>query len=270
MASTGSSREKTMADRVAIDRIAADCERYWRGAGIARRVAAEMRAELEQHLVEASDDGRSPETVVGTDTANFAIEWAAAAQGDEPLPSWDDVFRRRSRAFRWTDVAILVLVGATIAVVLSTRGEGDAMDTEAWRWIWVGAALILGFAEIVTAGFFMLPFAVGAVIAAVLAFVGVGPEIQMAVFVGSSLISLIGLQRFVRHGDEVQPRVGSNRFVGQRAVVLEDVDRASGSGRARMDTEEWRATTDGDPIPAGTEVKVVDVRGARLVVEPTD
>ena len=144
------------------------------------------------------------------------------------------------------------------------------MDNETWRWIWVGAALFLGFAEMVTAGFFMLPFAVGAVIAAILAFTGVAAEIQMAVFVASSLISLVLLQRYVRKEDEHQPAVGSNRFVGQSAVVIQPVDRTSGSGRVRMETEDWRAVTDGEPIEVGTEVHVVDVRGARLVVEPAD
>lgn len=144
------------------------------------------------------------------------------------------------------------------------------MDNETWRWIWVGAALFLGLAEMVTAGFFMLPFAVGAVIAAILAFVDVTPEVQLIVFIGSSLLALVVLQRYVRKEDEKQPAIGSNRYVGSRAVVLQAVDRASGSGRVRMDTEEWRAVTDGDVIEAGTEVQVVEVRGARLVVEPTD
>ena len=144
------------------------------------------------------------------------------------------------------------------------------MDTETWRWIWVGAAVILGFAEILTAGFFMLPFAIGAILAGALAFMGIAPEIQMATFVTGSILSLIAVQRYMRHEDEIQPPVGANRFVGQRAVVLETVDRAAGTGRARMDTEEWRATTDGDPIDPGTEVTVVDIRGARLVVEPIE
>ena len=36
------------------------------------------------------------------------------------------------------------------------------------------------------------------------------------------------------------------------------------------ETEIWRATTEGDPIAEGTEVRVVDVRGARLVVDPVE
>jgi membrane protein implicated in regulation of membrane protease activity len=78
------------------------------------------------------------------------------------------------------------------------------------------------------------------------------------------------LRRFVRIGDQNQPNVGSNRFVGQRARVIEAIDRDAGVGRVRMETETWRATTDGAPIEEGTEVKVLDVRGTRLVVEPID
>jgi len=260
-----------MTDRIAIDTVAADCERYWRAAGIKRRIAAEMRAELEQHLIEASTDGRTPESVVGVDTATFAIEWAeATGRSQDTLPTWDEVFRRRKRRFTWADLAILAIVAGAIVIGLATRGKGDGMDTETWRWIWVGAALFLGVAEIMTAGFFMLPFAVGAVIAAILAFVDVAPAIQFTVFIATSLISLIVLQRFVRHGDESQHPIGANRFVGKTAMVLKVIDRSAGAGRVRMETEEWRATTDGDQIPVGSEVRIVEVRGTRLVVEPTE
>jgi membrane protein implicated in regulation of membrane protease activity len=94
--------------------------------------------------------------------------------------------------------------------------------------------------------------------------------VQLLVFIGVSIVTLVALQRFVRRSDQYQPTVGANRFVGQSATVLEDIDRTAGTGRVRMDTEVWRATTDGAPIPAGTAVRVVDVRGARLVVEPDE
>lgn len=260
-----------MTDRVAIDTVTADCERYWRAAGIDRRTAAEMRAELELHLVEASADGRSPESVVGSDAASFAIEWAEATGGsDQTLPTWDEVFRRRKRRFKWSDLGILVIVAGALTIGLATGGEGDSMETEAWRWIWVGAALFLGVAEMLTAGFFMLPFAVGAVIAAILAFMDVTPAIQFTVFIATSLISLVVLQRFVRQGDERQASVGANRFVGKTAVVLETVNRTAGEGRVRMETEEWRATTEADQIDVGTEVRIIEVRGTRLVVEPIE
>ena len=144
------------------------------------------------------------------------------------------------------------------------------MSNEAWLWFWIGAAVFLGIAEIFTAGFFMLPFAVGAVAAAVLAYADVGEIIQLSVFLVVSVAALIVLRRFVHLGDQATPAVGSNRFVGQRARVLEHIDPTNGTGRVKMETELWRATSDVGPIAEGVMVKVVDVRGTRLVVEPID
>jgi membrane-bound ClpP family serine protease len=64
--------------------------------------------------------------------------------------------------------------------------------------------------------------------------------------------------------------VGANRYSGRKAIVLEEVDRIHDKGMVRMETEEWRATTEGGVIAAGTLVKVVGVTGTRLVVERDD
>jgi membrane protein implicated in regulation of membrane protease activity len=144
------------------------------------------------------------------------------------------------------------------------------METEWWRWIWLGVTAIFGIGEIFTAGFFMLPFAVGAVVAFILALLGVDPAIVLTVFLVVSVLTLLLFQRLVRKGDQRQHAVGANRYAGRRVLVLERVDRVSGTGRVRLDTEIWRATTDGDPIEEGAEVRVVEMRGTRLVVARED
>ena len=145
------------------------------------------------------------------------------------------------------------------------------MDNEVWRWIWLGAAGFLAVAEIFTAGFFLLPFAVGAAVAFILAFVEVPLSVQWVAFIVVSLISLWGLQRFVRHEDEDHPAVGANRFVGMSALVLESIDNKHGTGSVRMETEQWRATSELNAvIEVGTEVTVTGVVGSRLIVEPAD
>jgi len=144
------------------------------------------------------------------------------------------------------------------------------MSSEAWLWFWIGAAVFLSVAEIFTAGFFMLPFGIGAAAAAVMAFFEAGEVAQLIVFIVVSAVSLFLLKRFVRIGDAVQHNVGANRFVGKQARVIETIDPTTGVGRVRMETEDWRATTDGGTIDAGTEVSVLEVRGTRLVVEPID
>ena len=144
------------------------------------------------------------------------------------------------------------------------------MDEELWRWIWLGAALLFGVGEIITAGFFLLPFSVGAAAAAVLAFGGVNPAIQGIVFVVGSILALVALRRLADRSDERQPTVGANRMAGERGIVLERIDRVSGSGRVRVATEMWRATTDGPAIEEGAEVAILYIRGTRLVVEPIE
>ena len=144
------------------------------------------------------------------------------------------------------------------------------MDNEWWRWIWLGVAAVFGIGEIFTAGFFMLPFAAGAVVAFVLAWFDVAPAIVLPVFLVTSVVVLIIIQRLVRRGDRTVVPVGANRFVGRQVLVLERVDRVAGTGRVRLDTESWRATTDGDPLEPGAEARVVEMRGTRLVVVPED
>ena len=129
---------------------------------------------------------------------------------------------------------------------------------------------IFGIGELFTAGFFMLPFAVGAVVAFILALLHVDPAIVLTVFLVVSVLTLVIFQRLVRQGDQRQHPVGANRYVGRRVLVLERIDRVSGTGRVRLETETWRATTDGDPIVEGAEVRVVEMRGTRLVVASED
>ena len=99
------------------------------------------------------------------------------------------------------------------------------MDNEVWRWIWLGVAAVFGIGEIFTAGFFVLPFAAGAVGAFVLAWVDVGPAIVLPVFLVTSVLVLIIIQRLVRRGDQKVVPVGANRFVGRKVLVLEQLVR---------------------------------------------
>lgn len=148
------------------------------------------------------------------------------------------------------------------------------MDPETWRWIWLGAAVALAIGELAVPGtFFLVSFAVGAGAAALVAFLDGGLVLQWVCFVAVSAAALALLvplgRRLARHdGDEAQE--GSTRWIGRIAVVLEEIPgEAHATGRVRVERDEWRAETDSDdPIPLGTEVEVLAVRGTRLVVTP--
>ena len=144
------------------------------------------------------------------------------------------------------------------------------MENEVWRWLWTILAVVMAIGEIFTAGFFLLPFAIGAAAAALLAWLNVVIIAQWLVFFGVSLVSLAYLRRFIGHQDEgEQPRVGANRWVGSEGLVLADIDPRTGAGMVKVLNEEWRATSP-QPIAANTKIIVTAVEGARLIVEPLE
>lgn len=140
-----------------------------------------------------------------------------------------------------------------------------------WLWVWVALAVILSVAEIFTAGFFLLPFGIGAGIAALLEFVWPGSiGWQWAAFVGLSSLLLVVLRRFAdRVTHEPPQKVAGDRLLGRVGVVLAPLEPHGARGMVRVDREEWRADHHGNQtIPEGARVTVVAVEGTHLVVEP--
>lgn len=144
-------------------------------------------------------------------------------------------------------------------------------EPDVWRWIWLIAAALFGAAEMASAGtFFLLPFAVGALVAAVLAFLGVALGLEWLAFVGVSAGIFVALRPLARRLDRDGPSegIGAKRLIGQPAIVLKAIPAGGHElGLVRVHREEWRAeTVDGSPVDAGATVKVVEQRGTRLVV----
>jgi membrane protein implicated in regulation of membrane protease activity/DNA-binding ferritin-like protein (Dps family) len=262
--------ENRVRDRHGIDRIVADCENYWLQTGVPRQAVSEMKAELVTYLDEALAEGKGIRSVVGDDLAGFAESWALEQRGSVSPDAWRAAQRRRE----WTDVrAAYGWLAATVGfvvILIAVAPKEDAVESmEVWRWIWLGAFVVLGIGEMVTAGLFMLPFAIGAAAAGALAWFEVVIWLQLSVFLLVSIGALWGMRKFAWRSSEPSFAVGAKRYVDAAATVTESIDRVAGTGRVRMDTELWRATTDIDAvIESGTEVVVASVRGARLVVEP--
>lgn len=142
-------------------------------------------------------------------------------------------------------------------------------EPEQWRWIWLGAAVLFGLGEMATPGaFFLAPFGIGAALAAVLAFAGVDLAWEWVAFVAVSLGAFIALRPMARRLDQGAGTegIGSRRLIGRTAVVLEPI-APTHPGMVRVDQEEWRAeAADHGAIPAGTEVRVTEVEGTRVIV----
>jgi membrane protein implicated in regulation of membrane protease activity len=146
------------------------------------------------------------------------------------------------------------------------------MDALPWFWIWVVLAAVLCVGEMFTLSFFLLPFAIGAVIAAVANLVGADLLWQWAIFVVASVIALAALRPVAnRVTRETGMRTGSDRLVGVVGEVIEG-SPPNGMLRVRADREEWNAQLEGaSPEPSqapdvGAAVEVVAIEGTRLIV----
>jgi membrane protein implicated in regulation of membrane protease activity len=139
-------------------------------------------------------------------------------------------------------------------------------------WIlWAVAACILGLGEMHTGGLYLLPFAVGAGLAAVVSLLGVGLPLVVLVFVLASVLAFGGLRPVARRHRRLPPaiRTGAAALVGHRAMVLERIANDEGVGCVKIDNGEvWTARSydEDEVIDAGERVEVVEIRGATALV----
>jgi membrane protein implicated in regulation of membrane protease activity len=135
--------------------------------------------------------------------------------------------------------------------------------------LWAIAAVLLAVGEILTPGLFFLgPVAVAAVIACLLALLGLGAAVQIIGFIVASVASIAVLRPLARSHLHVPPllRTGTAALVGSKALVLERVD--INGGRVRIGGEEWsaRAYLEDQVLEAGERVEVVKIEGATALV----
>ena len=138
---------------------------------------------------------------------------------------------------------------------------------EDWVW-WMVAAGALAVGEIFTMGFFLGPIAVAAVLAAVVAAIGIDLPVQWIVFIAASLGSLAVLRPIARRHLRTPPRIrtGTAALVGGRATVVERVDVHGGC--VKIGGELWtaRAYDESESFEPGARVEVMKIDGATALV----
>ncbi len=137
--------------------------------------------------------------------------------------------------------------------------------------LWLIAAVVFFVIEMVTPGlFFFACLAVGALLAALTAWMGWSGLANWMVFLGSSTLLVLIIAPLARRYMRRMPTepVGLGALQGQRARVVERLDPDQGTGQVRLENGAlWRAVSDAH-IPEATWVRVLDVTGTRLRVEP--
>ena len=136
--------------------------------------------------------------------------------------------------------------------------------------IWLIAAVVFAVGEIATLGFFLAPFAGGALLAAIVAAAGAGTGISWAVFLLVSIVLLAALRPIARshRRQPAQLRTGTAALVGRSAMVTERISNDEGTGCVKLEGETWTARSyDEDAvIEPGRRVHVIEIRGATALV----
>jgi membrane protein implicated in regulation of membrane protease activity len=140
---------------------------------------------------------------------------------------------------------------------------------DAWV-IWLVAACVLGVAEMHQGGFYLAPFALGALLAALVGLLGVGAGLSAVVFALASGMVFVGLRPVALRHRRLPPsiRTGAAALVGRPAIVLERIANDEGVGCVRIDGEVWTARSfdEAEVFDPGERVEVVEIRGATALV----
>jgi membrane protein implicated in regulation of membrane protease activity len=143
------------------------------------------------------------------------------------------------------------------------------MLMEQFAWIgWTIFGVLLLVAEIFTLGFVLFWFGIGALIAALAGFLGVGFLGQFLIFAVVS-ISLTFLSRKIFHGYQNKDILtGIDSIIGQIGTVSDSSKGALNKGEVKVFGSTWSALSeDGENLLEGEKVEVLRVKGTTIYVQ---
>ena len=144
------------------------------------------------------------------------------------------------------------------------------MDIAMGPLIWLGIVALFLVIEAATVGLTTIWFAGGALIAAIAAWIGAGEAVQWILFIAVSLVLLIFTRPVaVRYMNKDVEKTNVERLMGQKAVVVQEIDNLNQTGLIRVGDVEWMARTKSDDvqIPEKAVVVIKEVQGVKLIVE---
>lgn len=136
--------------------------------------------------------------------------------------------------------------------------------------VWLGLMVLFLLIEAGTVALVSLWFAAGALAAILVSLLGGNIVIQSAVFLVVSCVLLALVRPILRKYYTPQiTRTNVDSLLGSQGLVTKDIDNVTGSGEVKLGAMTWTArSTDGAPIPAGTQIRVDRIEGVKAFVSP--
>jgi membrane protein implicated in regulation of membrane protease activity len=139
--------------------------------------------------------------------------------------------------------------------------------------LWFSVVILTLVIESQTADLVSIWFAPGAFVAMILAFFDVHIAIQLAVFVGLTVLGLILAFTVIRPRMSKHNKVektNADALSGKLAIVEEDIQNNAARGAVKINGQLWTARME-DPADTpvkGDWVEIVRVEGAKLICRP--
>ena len=138
--------------------------------------------------------------------------------------------------------------------------------------VWLVLMVVFLAAEASTVSMVSLWFAAGALIALLTALAGGPAWLQTLLFLAVSAGLLLALRPLVKK--YLSPKLTATNVdsvVGSTGLVTAAIDNVAAVGQVKLGAMEWTArSTSGQPIPAGTLVKVDRIEGVKAFVSPAE
>ena len=136
-----------------------------------------------------------------------------------------------------------------------------------WQ-IWLIIAGLFFIGEMMTVGFLVFWFGVGALLAMITSFFTSNIIVQTTVFVVSSAILLLITKPFVKKFVDVKS-TNTNVFsiIGKKALVIKEINPHS-IGQIKINGEVWSSEAENDEtILEGSEVEILQIKGVKAIVK---
>ncbi len=134
---------------------------------------------------------------------------------------------------------------------------------------WLMLMIVLAIIEAFTINLVTIWFAFGALVTAFVALITTNMDIQLAVFVFTSIIALIATRPIITRlkNDEITP-TNLDRVIGKIGLVTEEITKLE-PGEVKVDGKRWSAVSK-NQIQKDRKVEILSIDGVKLHVKEVE
>jgi membrane protein implicated in regulation of membrane protease activity len=136
--------------------------------------------------------------------------------------------------------------------------------------IWLIVVIIAAVVEGMTMGLASIWFVPPGLIVLLLSLTGIPMWAQITIFVVLSVLSFVFLYPWAKKNMKLgQTKTNYEAVIGKNGVVLISINNMKAEGQVKVDGQIWSAKSSIEDviIEAGKEVKILDVKGVKLICE---